>query len=299
MPQVMRKRYNDNTIYHYGPCENPFRMTSQTSVRRRFIDSDHGQLHLRECGDDDHNLPILCLHMVPKSSRSFAALLPELAKQRYCVAIDYPGYGESAPVPRMPAINDYAKAALESMDVLGLSQVDVVGHHTGAMVAACLASQAPDRVRKIISLSAPIFNADEVAEFHAHYAPVPLDEEGTRFRQMWERILFHRGPGMTLEMAANSLAENLRAGERYEHGHQAAFEYAPEYKKLLAVLEHEIWVMNFNDDLFEHSQRASELLKRGRVSNFMNYAHGSLDVYPQDIANLMLAFFDTGAIPDE
>lgn len=68
-----------------------------SSVKRQVIDGRYGQLHLRVAGreHEDKKPAVLCLHMMPKSSRGFARLIPELAKDRLVIAPDYPGYGES------------------------------------------------------------------------------------------------------------------------------------------------------------------------------------------------------------
>ncbi len=263
-------------------------------VRRRFVDVEQGQIHLREAGCSNVEPTLVCLHMVPKSSRSFANILPELSNNRRCLAIDYPGYGESSSLTSEPSIDDFSQSILAVLDILGIEQFDILGHHTGSMVGANLAFKAPERARKLIGISAPIFTDKEIGEFHAHYAPVPLDTQGSRFNQMWQRILYHRGPGMTLEMAATSLAENLRGGERYEDGHQAAFEFSPRYAELLSELSLPIWIMNFNDDLMEHSRRAQALIRNGGITDFQQFAHGSLDVYPQQLAKIMLRFLDGG-----
>lgn len=269
------------------------------SVKRRFIDADHGQLHLRVAGHSSLNErskpAIICLHMVPKSGRSFANLLPELASERVAIAPDYPGYGESDPFSTIaePSIDDYATSIHQLIGAYELNKIDLVGYHTGSMVAVAIAHRYPGLVRKVVNISAPIFTDAELAEFHQHYAPVPLDEAGTRFSTMWQRIMYHRGPGMTLEMAANSLAENLRAGERYEDGHRAAFNFSKRYVTLLEVIKQPVWVMNLADDLSEHTRRASDHLNNGFVTEFPAWGHGCLDRWPAEIAQEILGFLDS------
>ena len=264
-------------------------------VRRRFIDVSRGQAHLREAGADGDRPSIVCLHMVPKSGRSFASLLPLLAVGRRVVAPDLPGYGDSDPPadPAAVSVRDYAAATWEVLDALELPRpLHFVGYHTGAMVAVAAASQRPGQVARLINISAPLFTADEVAALRRFFAPLPLDEAGTRFRTMWERILRFRGPGMTLEMAAASLADNLRAGEAYEEGHRAAFDYAEDYARELAALAHPLLVMNIKDDLFEHSHRVDELLSTGERRNYPTWGNGFLELWPDVVATEMLGFLD-------
>lgn len=263
-------------------------------VRRCFVDGEYGQLHVRSAGKDSGKPPIVCLHMVPKSSRSFVNLMPFLAEDRLVIAPDYPGYGESDPPPVAPEvdINDYARAVWGVIEQFELDEVSFVGYHTGSMVAVEAAQIKPQQVVKIINISAPVFTKEEVGQFHKYYAPIPLDVEGNRFRVMWERIMEYRGPGMTLEMAATSMAENLRGGENYEWGHRAAFNYTENYVANLLHLDQPILVMNIKDDLFKQSQRVDPLLKNGCRRDYTEWGTGFLDVYPEQVAKVMLKFLD-------
>ncbi len=264
------------------------------SVRRRFIDLAHGQLHFRVAGHASSKPAILCLHMMPKSGRSFAEIMPHLAADRLVIAPDYPGYGESEHFggEGTPSISDYADAVGDLIAHLELSKVNLFGYHTGSMVAVQLAHQYPRLINRVINVSAPIFTDDEISSFKKYYSPVGLDEAGTRFKTMWARILKYRGPGMTLEMAANSLAENLRGGERYEDGHYAAFSFSERYAELLERIEQPVLLMNLNDDLNEHTKRAVRHLNQGQLVEYPEWGHGFLDAFAQDVASVVLGFFD-------
>lgn len=269
--------------------------TEITSVKRTFIDGRYGQIHCRVAAERSQGAEtIACLHMSPKSGRSFRQLLPWLADGRTVLAPDYPGYGESDPPPAEPhvRVEDYAEAVWQVVDQLGTGPVHLLGYHTGSMVAVEAATQRKDDVRSVINISAPIFTADETAALHEAYAPLPLDEAGTRFQIMWERILYHRGPGMTLEMAAESMADNLRGGEQYEWGHRAAFNYAERYRQRLAALELPVLIVNPQDDCWEQSQRADALLRNGRRIDFPQWGHGFLNAYPEQAARVVLDFIE-------
>lgn len=271
------------------------------TVRRRFVDISTGQAHLREAGADGDRPPIVCLHMVPKSGRSFARLLPLLADGRRAIAPDLPGYGDSDPPtdPASVSIADYAAATWDVIDALALPRpVHFVGYHTGAMVAVAAASRRPGEVARLVNISAPLFTPEEVAELRAFFAPLPLDEAGSRFRIMWERILRFRGPGMTLPMAAASLADNLRAGEDYEEGHRAAFDHAAAYARELGALSHPLLVMNIDDDLVTQTRRVDALLANGERREYPDWGNGFLELWPEAVAAELLAFLDADADPD-
>ena len=67
-----------------------------------------------------------------------------MATDRVVIAIDTPGYGDSArAADTMPSIADYAKSASIALTELGCSQngqkIDLLGYHTGSLIAAELA----------------------------------------------------------------------------------------------------------------------------------------------------------------
>ena len=141
-----------------------------------------------------------------------------------------------------------------------------------------------------MNISAPILSPAEAAALDREFSPLPIDEEGTRFSIMWQRVLAHRGPGMTLEMAADSFAENLRAGDHYEWGHRAAFAYAATYQRKLGEISQPLLVINPGDDCWELSQRADALWNDGRRIDKPEWGHGFLSAFADDAAELILEF---------
>lgn len=254
-------------------------------VRRRFVDGEFGQIHVRlaESSNGDAT-PLACLHMSPKSGRLFEQFMSEMSADRMVIAHDYPGYGESDAPPSEPhvSVQDYARSLWDVADALELERLHLLGYHTGSLVAAEAARQQSDRVGAIVMISAPVFTPEELDDAKAYFEPVPLNTAGTRFQTMWERIVHFRGPGMTLESMAVSFAENLRGGEAYEWGHRAAFAYAPRFADVVAELDHRIVVLNLEDDLHEHTPRIAPSLRNGEIVDRPEWGHGFLDAYTAD-----------------
>ena len=265
------------------------------TVRRHFVDGPYGQLHARSArATAPRGRPVVCLHMSPKSSWQYKELLPELAAQRDAIAPDYPGHGESDLPPSSPPvrIEDYARCMWVAVEALSESPVHLLGSHTGAMVAVEMARQRPSQVIGIVSQSAPVLTDEEIHTLRDAYSPIPLDEDGTRFTQLWARVLEHRGPDMPLALCAESFAENLRSGDAYEWGHRAAFDYAPRYREHLGQIDTPMLVINVNDDLATHSRRADAVLRRGRREERPGWGHGFLSVHARETAAIIHAFCD-------
>lgn len=262
------------------------------TIRRHFFDGPFGQVHLRTCGDlTSETRPLLCLHQSPKSGREFVRVLPHLARDRFVVAVDSPGHGESdvPPTQADATIPNYARSAWAVVDALELGTVDLLGHHTGAKVATEMAWQRPDDVGAIVMVSALVLTPEEQTEFEHMFDEIPLDEAGTRFRHQWDAAIKHRGPGVTLEMLADSVAENNRAGEAYEWGHKAAFAYNVHFPDRVSELDHRITVLNPKDMLYELTPRVAPLLKNGVVQDHPDWGFGFMDADAANAATVIRA----------
>ncbi len=275
-------------------------MTDAARIIKSYTDTSAGQLHCRGVyASAPSRTPIVCLHQSPKSGRDYHELMPWLAAERTVIAPDYPGHGESYLPAASPAVTleEFAEAAWRVIDDrLGAGPVHLVGHHTGSMVAVEAARQRPDRVVGIVNIAAPVFTDEELAAFIDYFRPIPIDEAGNRFRIMWERVMKHRGPGMTLAMAATSMAENLRAGDRYECGHDAAFAYAKRYVENFAAMPHPVLVMNPNDDTYEATRRIDPYINNGLRKDYPDWGTGLMSVHPRAVAAEILEFL--GGVED-
>ncbi|MDJ0749988.1 MAG: alpha/beta fold hydrolase [Woeseiaceae bacterium] len=264
-------------------------------VKRTFVDGPFGQIHARVARPARADkAAIVCLHMSPKSGRDFADVMPYLALDRAVVAPDNPGHGESdlPPVEPPVTVEDYAQSAWHAVDALVSTPVHLIGYHTGSMVALEMIHSRPQDVASVVNISAPVYSASEQTAMASYFDPIPLDEEGSRFRINWERAMQHRGPGVTLEMLAASYAENLRAGDAYEWGHRAAFAYVPTYNERLKKLEHPLFVMNINDICFDETKRAQPLIRNGRYAEYLQWGQGFLNAFPREAAGELNHFIE-------
>ena len=133
------------------------------SIRKGYVGTDFGQVHYRELGPSvaAERRPLVCLHPAPSSGLYFTTVMPLLNENRRVIAPDYPGYGGSDAVTTPPAIADYAGAMLDvAAELVTGRSVDLLGFHTGCLVAVEMALAAPERVRRIVLCDVPYFTAD-------------------------------------------------------------------------------------------------------------------------------------------
>ena len=122
-------------------------------TRRAYFDCRFGQLHVRTAfpttGGFDEQVTLFCLHSDQSSSRAFARFLPAIADVRSVYAPDLPGLGESDPSPSSD-VSEAAGAVSDLADDLRLRQIDVLGIHSGALVALHLAAERAELVRRLV-----------------------------------------------------------------------------------------------------------------------------------------------------
>ncbi|HZR45291.1 MAG TPA: alpha/beta hydrolase [Candidatus Manganitrophaceae bacterium] len=96
--------------------------------------------------------PVLLLHANPGDHRDFDAVVPALAARYRTLAVDWPGYGESAPLPspRSASAMLMAEVLEDLVDRLGLAPAILVGNSIGGYAAARLAIDRPRKVRALV-----------------------------------------------------------------------------------------------------------------------------------------------------
>ena len=82
-------------------------------------------------------------------------------KNRKIIAPDYLGYGSSSSIESPPSINDYAVSISEVLNQAGnYEQFDLIGFHTGCLVANELCCLIPDNIGQIIMIDIPYFTGE-------------------------------------------------------------------------------------------------------------------------------------------
>jgi pimeloyl-ACP methyl ester carboxylesterase len=103
---------------------------------------------------------VVLLHGFASSVFTWRDVLPELAKSRSVVALDFPGFGGSDQ-PADLAFDRYPAVVLGLMDRLGIARATLVGNSMGGAVATLLAAQSPERVEALVLIDSAGFNLSQ------------------------------------------------------------------------------------------------------------------------------------------
>lgn len=164
-----------------------------TGAARGNGDRLHGWFRAGDAGATGR--PLVCLHPMPHDGAFFDPAATRLARRRPLLCPDYPGFGRSPALPRPWSLEAWADALAAGLPELlgdaaletgGDGTVDLLGFHTGCLVAAELALEHPDRVNAIVMIDVPFFDTglrrelEENTVTAARYHGKPVAIEGFR-----------------------------------------------------------------------------------------------------------------------
>ena len=137
-----------------------------------------------EQGDAD-GVPIVMLHGVTDSWRSFEPVLPHLPDSIRAIVVTQRGHGDAPKPDGGYTIPQLAEDVVELMDDLGIERAIVVGHSMGGWVAQRMAIDHPERMLGVVlaaSFGRAVRDVPELAAFCEEMATAqdPIPEELAR-----------------------------------------------------------------------------------------------------------------------
>jgi pimeloyl-ACP methyl ester carboxylesterase len=131
-------------------------------------------LHRVRIGDDEINYvdigegedtPVVFVHGLGGQWQNFIENIPRVAAERRVLAPDLPGFGGSAmPADEEISIQGYGRVVQRFLEELELEKVVLVGNSMGGFITAEVTIQDPERVERLVLISAAGLTSSNVYE---------------------------------------------------------------------------------------------------------------------------------------
>jgi len=257
-------------------------------MRKVYLEGRWGQIHARRAGEGE---PLLLLHQSPVSGSMFEAAMPLLAAAGCeAVAVDTAGYGGSDPPPAPASIRDHGEAVGTVLDALGWSDCHLLGHHTGAAIAAAFAARHPRRVRRLVLNGVPLFTDEQLASFRTFdFKPLLPEPDGSHLLAAWRQRLAAT-PGWTdIRAMHRYVVEMLAINETFHLGFEAALAHDVE-PDLRAIEAPTLIFTNTGEDLYDSSCRAAAMRPDFFFAALEGGTHDIVDEQPEAWSEAVVQF---------
>ncbi|MEM1261752.1 MAG: alpha/beta hydrolase [Pseudomonadota bacterium] len=247
-----------------------------------------GQIHWRRCGGGSDAPDLFLLHPAPFTSMAYERLMPLVAGSRRVWAPDYPGCGGSFAIHDEPSIAMYADAIAAMAAAETTGPIDVLGFHSGCLVAIAMAQQAGISVRRLILVDVPAFEPAKRDELRASLSfPADLSADPESIGGLWSMAVAKRAETDGLDAAVRLFADSLRHADRWPGTFVAAFSYAVE--AACAGVEKPTTIIATDSSLLEPSRRAASLIPAAELIELLAIKRSVLHGAAPELAPVVTA----------
>lgn len=255
--------------------------------------------------------PILLIHGITSSSRTWKRVMPRLAESHTVIAPDLLGHGRSAKPQGDYSLGAYASGIRDLLVALEVPNATVVGHSLGGGIALQFAYQFPERVGRIVLVDSggighevnPLLRAAALpgAEFVLPLMFSPTLHDGAlKVRGMLSRIGLQ--PNADIEGVSEGFASLTRADARraFLNTVRSVIDtkgqrVSAEDRLYLAGDIPTLIVWGEKDRIIplDHAYRAKGMLRGSRLEVFPGAGHFPFNDDPDRFISVMREFIET------
>lgn len=266
------------------------------SVVRDFAPGPFGQVHVRIATPEGeiHKTPLVLFHPAPYSGDFFAAFMRLMAVDRVVIALDTPGYGDSARPPEPQTIPAYTSAVAAALEALGYGDgaaVDVLGYHTGGLIAVELAASRPEMVRRLVLPGLPFYMGEARQKaYEENVKPLTIDKSGAHLEGKWAFANYAADAGLTLERAQEHFNDLMQCTPHCWWAYHGVFTY-PSEERFPAVSQ-PVLLMSISASLATETTAAQRYFSNATLIAIEGAPKGSFDLIPEKLAAPARLFLD-------
>ena len=271
---------------------------STLDLTHKFRNVEGHEIAYLEAGDGP---PLVLLHGIPTSSLLWREVIPHLARSYRVIAPDMLNYGQSdKPLRADVSIAAQARILLGLLDALGLPRVDLAAHDIGGGVAQIVAVRHPERLNRLVLLSAACFDSWPIPEFEPLQEP---DAEAGISVAAFDAMLRDFLPqGVAAEDGLSDAATEIMLRPwSGETGKAALFRnfrrLSPEYTMAIAreleLLDLPVLVLWGDRDPFQkpaYAKRLADAIPNAQLEWITGVAHWIMEEQPDEVAARIEAF---------
>lgn len=226
-------------------------------------------------------------------------MLSELAKKYRCVIIDLPGICFSKQNEELGAIEEIGDFLKPFVKQISDDKIILLGYSLGAFVAQYIATEQPDKIEKLVLISANYGGETSLMPTNETVEKL-LDQSGTTEERMIRlgSLMFTSGKiakeiGEKIgDIYTSAAAETMLTPQEIDYLNRLAEEW---YEGLgikagLKNLALETTIISGDSDLIvpnKNSDLLKAVIKNSTVKIFPNSGHGVIYQYPKEIAELV------------
>ncbi len=198
----------------------------------------------------DTGVPVVFLHGVTDSWRSFEGVFAQLPPTVRAFAISQRGHGLSGKPERGYRFGDFADDVLAFMDAMGLQRAVLVGHSMGASVAQRVIVSHPERVSRLVLIGAfaSLHQNPGMAEFVAAQIRPLRDPIEPEFARHWQ--LSTVATGLDTDLLQTVVRETLKVPATVWHQAFDGFLEEPDVVAALAAVRVPVLIIWGDQDTY-------------------------------------------------
>ncbi|WP_109355258.1 alpha/beta fold hydrolase [Sphingorhabdus sp. EL138] len=271
---------------------------STAKIERDFIAGPFGQVHVRIARPETESPkpPLVLFHPTPYSSDYFLKFMRRMASDRTVIAIDTPGYGDSDRPKELQSINGYAGSAATVLKAMGYGgkkgqPVDLLGYHTGTLIAAELAIQHPGLVRRLVLPGLPFFTgAERKKAYQANAKPEQVASDGSHLAKKWDFAKAATKAGLSLERAQEHFGDMMQCYPHCWEAYHGVFTYPAEER--FPNVEQPVLLITNDGSLKQETEAALPLFPQATLIHINGVTLGGFDLASQKYVTVIRPFLD-------
>jgi pimeloyl-ACP methyl ester carboxylesterase len=251
-----------------------WKATSGAQTESGYIINQGAHIRYEACGS---GYPILLLHGGLSDKLSWFSQIPWLANAgRRVVTIDTRGHGQSSHGDVDLDYQAFADDAIMVLDKLNIKRTDIVGWSDGGITALLMGLEEPDRVARIVAISAnfhPSGLLTEAPDSGAGGSPQWRNDVFNRIRDLW------RADNADFGNLATELQKLWQTQPRLNHA------------DLKAITAPTLIIAGENDLIaLSHSGELAQMLAFGKIEIILGAGHAAPVTHARQVNELIASF---------